>query len=98
MCFGSYHYHPQPPSIHPIRPQPPQLREQAESAIANAAFALLVDPGIYDAYGKLAHAIALAVWSIASRSVTIGNSICLGGCMRAVVTGGAGFLGSHLCD
>src|SRR5947208_16774165 len=32
------------------------------------------------------------------RSILVDRLKCEGGFMRAVVTGGAGFLGSHLCD
>src|SRR6266404_8087177 len=37
-------------------------------------------------------------WSIRGTHATLCNPFSGGGCMRAVVTGGAGFLGSHLCD
>src|SRR6266849_5246822 len=37
-------------------------------------------------------------WSIRSAHATLSIPFFEGGCMRAVVTGGAGFLGSHLCD
>src|SRR5882672_8335436 len=40
----------------------------------------------------------LRKWSIGGAHVTLSNRFFGGGCMRAVVTGGAGFLGSHLCD
>src|SRR5258708_19723868 len=33
-----------------------------------------------------------------SGHATLWNEFFGGGCMRAVVTGGAGFLGSHLCE
>jgi dTDP-glucose 4,6-dehydratase len=39
-----------------------------------------------------------SVWSIADQRAKIADGRLFGGCMRAVVTGGAGFLGSHLCD
>src|SRR6267142_4711854 len=42
---------------------------------------------------------ALRKWSIRGTHATLCNPFSGGGgCMRAVVTGGAGFLGSHLCD
>src|SRR5579863_4583752 len=37
-------------------------------------------------------------WSIAAAHDKLSAAIFFGGCMRAVVTGGAGFLGSHFCD
>src|SRR5258708_38579815 len=41
---------------------------------------------------------AVRQWSIRGPHVRLFSLFFGGGCMKAVVTGGAGFLGSHLCD